>query len=80
MELLIYFTIFGIGVFFGHLIQRQFLGDLVYFKSVENKNKKPRENDDYFLLYDNGVCYLFTESEVMKAIERANNHPEDLEV
>jgi hypothetical protein len=79
MELLIYLTTFGIGVFLGHTIERHFLGDLVYLKFIENKDKKPRENDDYFLLHDNGVNYLFTEKEVIKALERANKHPEDLE-
>lgn len=79
MQILMFISSFFLGMVFGSLIQKHLLGPLTYFKFIENKNKKPREDDDYYLLQDGGASYLFTDTEVVRALERANKHPEDID-
>lgn len=78
MLTLMFITIFFVGLFLGSLIHKHIIGCHTYFKFKVNERKKPRESDDYYLLSDGGAKYLFTESEVVHAIERANKNPEDL--
>ena len=50
---------------------------------VENKNKKFGANSDYYAIWvenskGSEYCLLFTEYELNRAKDRANNNPEDV--
>lgn len=47
------------------------LGKNSVFKYVENKSKKFNEDQGYFKLEHEGSCYLFTDTELNRANERA---------
>lgn len=49
-----------------------------YLYPVINKNKYKTASDMYFACKTNDKYYLFTESDLKKAYDRANSNPEDL--
>lgn len=48
------------------------------FTKVENKNPYVTSREYYWHVQDNNIDYLFTESQLKTAMDRALNNPEDL--
>lgn len=49
-----------------------------YIKLVKNKKARTSASDNYFHVFaENGEAYLFTHSDMEKALNRAKRNPED---